>query len=310
MYGSNMVRSRRRKKRLPLLIVLVFFAALGGVFLLRSPVLIVADPSFNQLYGPLRLTLQGIKASLELFRRVVPVTIAESAGPDLAALAVEGKSKSPWAVFFPFRYLEGAKFYKENHLKVPVLVTGAENQNPQEDTGLTFINIDTALDLYRAGSCAALLAGEKKVLFFNDGNLKPEYMEAFWQGLRDQDFSGDPVYVNVSADYSAYSEIGCVVVAGPAGKFLERNLNIPVILFSWINPALTPRSVKVVFDDSPWALAAEVLRGFSPGEGETLVSSAPVVLKDRIGEKDDFRNLQGIIKEKFQKNEKKTGPES
>ena len=305
-----MVRSRRRKKRLPLIIVLGFFAALVGVFLLRSPVLIVGDPSFNLLYGPLRLRLQEIKVSLELFRRVVPVTIAESAGPDLAALAVEGKSKSPWVVFFPNRYLEGAKFYKENHLQVPVLVTGAGNQNPQGDTGLTFISIDTALDLYRAGSCAALLAGEKKVLFLNDGILKTEYSEAFRQGLKDQDFSGDPVYVNISADYSAFSEIGCVVVTGPAGKFLDRNLNIPVILFSWINPALTPRSVKLVFDDSPWALVAEVLRGFSPGGWEILVSSAPVVIKDRIEEKNDFRNLEGIIKEKFQKNEKKTGPES
>ena len=297
-----MLDFRRIKKYSPPVIILLFLFVVGGVFWFRSPVLVVTDPSFNQLYGSLRLTLKGAVTSIEFFRRFTTVTVAESAGPDLMSLAVEGSSRTPKAVLFPFRYLAAAQFYKESHPGVPVLVVGGRNPRPREKTELSFICTDTAQDLYRAGLCAASFAGKDKgIVFFMDGVLSDANRKVFQQGLRDQGFSGDPVYLNASADYSANSNTGCVVLAGPASKFVERNLTIPVILFSWIDPGITPRSVKLIFDDSPMAMAAKILKPLPP-PGETFIASEPDALGDRMAGKKDFRNIQHLVKENYQKN--------
>ena len=278
---------------------MVLFGA-GGAFWFRSPVLVVTDSSFNQLYGPLRFYLKGIVTSLKFFRRLITVTVAESAGSDLIRLAVEGSSRLPGMVLFPYRYIQGAQQYKEAHPAIPVFVMGGGNPKPRGEAAFTFVTTDTAQDLYRAGLCAAILNGEgKSILFFTDGVLSDAYRKAFQEGLRAQGFLNDPVYANASADYSSYSSIGCVVVDGPASKFIDRNLKIPVILFSWVDPATTPRAVKLVFDDSPLALAAGVLRSLPPA-GEVLIPSEPIPLPDRIDGKKDFRNIQALIKEKFQ----------
>ena len=288
------------KRKLPLFIILFLLLAGGGVFLIRTPVLVVVDTSFSLLYGPLRLRLKSYMTSLELFRRVIPVEVAESAGSDLIALAVQGASRSPRAAFFPFRYLEGARYYKNQNPEIPVFVMGGSDSS-RAGTDLTFVSTDIAQDLYRAGLFAAYFAGnEKGILFFMDGDLSMEYRNAFRQGLKDQGFINDPYFLSVTTEYSAYSDIGCVVTAGPAAKYVERNLKIPLIVFSWVDPSLTPRSVKLVFDDSPIALAAKVLKSSEPAE-EIYVSSEPVLLFDRLEEKKDFRMISRFSKEKFEK---------
>jgi len=85
-------------------------------------------------------------------------------------------------------------------------------------------------------------------------------------------------------------------VAGPAARFLEQNLCIPVILFSWIDPARTPGAVKMLFNDSPLAQAAGALRAFSPGGGEVFLPSRARVLSGRIEERGDVRKLRGLIR--------------
>jgi hypothetical protein len=308
-----LMKSRKPKKYLPLFIVLFFFSALGGIFFLRSPVLVVTDITFYQLYGTLRFRQRGIMNSLELFRRVIPVVIAENAGPELAAFAVEGASRSARAVLFPYRYLEGARFYKDRNPDIPVLVMGVSSGSSRRgeensaDAALVFVTTDTVSDLYRAGLCAALLMGETRgALLFSDGILSEAHREAFREGLRFQGFWEAPVFADLSGDYSSFSNIGCVVVAGPAASFFERNHRIPIILFSWLDPALTPRTVKLIFDDSHWALAAEALRAFARSgaseTGEILVSSRPTVLRARIEEKNDFRKLRELSKQKIAKN--------
>ena len=298
------------KRYLPLMIVLFLLSAAGGTFYLRSPVLIVTDPSFYRLYGPVRLWTAAVKSSAELFRRVMPVFVTETAGPDLMALAVEGASRTPMAVLVPSRYLESARYYKEAHPDIPVLVVGGRNPSPAEETNLGFICTDTAGDLYRAGAAAAALAGENRgILFYYDGNLPNEYREAFRNGLLAQEFPGDVNYLNISADYASFANVGCVILTGPAAKFLERKLQIPVILFSWANPGMVPGSVKLIFDDSPWALVTGVLKDFPPPTGEIFVRSEPLFLMNKEGKK-DFRKILGINKEKSEEIVKKTGPES
>ena len=288
----------RYKKFFPLGVFVLLLLSLAGVFFLRSPVVIVTDPSFLKLYGEDRSRLKTITNSLELFRRFVPVVVDESAGARLTGIAVEQAFRSPGAVLFPYRYMEGARLYKQNHPEVPVLVIGQRDQKSpdQGEKSLRFVRTDMDLDLYRAGLCAAFLArGSSRVLFFNDGSLQFQYREAFREGLRSQGVSLDAVYLDAAADYSSYTGVGCVVVAGPAVKFLEKNLKIPIILFSWADPSMTPRTVKLIFDDSPLAVAVKAMKASS--SGEILISSQPVLFPDRIEEKNEFQKLQTLTRQ-------------
>ena len=294
----------KTKKLRYIIAALLLFVIAGGIFLLRSPVLIVTDPSFNRIYGPQRLRNRAVFVSLELFRRVRTVPVAENAASDLITIALEGVSGSPHAVLFPYRYFQAALLYREKYPQTQVLVMGGKNPPPESfpQEGVTYVRTDLAADLYRAGLSAAVLAGETAgALFFSDGILQEQYREAFRQGLRAQDFLTDPVFLASHIDHVNYSDIGSVVVAGPAVNFLERELDIPVILFSWIDPALTPRSVKIIFDDSPLALAARALEVFPPPSGEILVASRPEVLSGRLERRRDIRKLQRFIKEKPEK---------
>ncbi|MCL2069966.1 MAG: hypothetical protein FWH19_03140 [Treponema sp.] len=287
----------RKKILLPLSAVLLVIFSIGAVFFLRSPLLIVTDSSFLTIYGPERLNQRRIQTSRALLRRVVPVLVSESAGPELVAFAVEGVNRRPWAVLFPQRYHWGASIYKENHPRVPVVLAGSPAG--QDESGLSFLRTDTAMDLYRAGLCVPFFAAEQDLLFFSEGLLGEDHRQAFLTGLRSQDYSGEPIYASTYMDYQSYEGIGAVIMAGPAVTFLQRNLDIPVILFSWVDPAMSPRAVKIIFDDSPWALAAGAFRRLpSPGE-EILVSSIPMLIEDRIDEKRDFRKLRRLLKEKY-----------
>jgi len=317
-----MLRLRWKKIKIALLVILFFVLVTGLAFLLRSPVLIVSDESFDRLYGHARLRQQRMRVSMELFRRVIPVSVAETAGDDLITIAIEGAASSPGMVLFPYRYLEGANYYREKYPDVPVFIIGSER--PRNAGPLVFVKTNVEEDTYRAGFCAALLAGDKRVLFIGEGNVNNYYWEIFRQALIGQDHDKNPVYINVSADYSSYDDVGCVVIAGPAAKYLEKNLNIPIILFSWVDPSLTPRSVKIIFDDSVWALAADVLKKYtspeysaeaaSAGENpensdsaqayDILIPSKPLVIPGRMEEKRDFRRIQRIIKENSKKSKK------
>jgi hypothetical protein len=282
---------------LPLSAVLLVLFFLGAVFFLRPPLLIVTDSSFLTIYKQERLNQRRIDTSRALFRRVVPVFVSESAGPDLVALAVEGVNKRPWAVFFPSRYQWGASIYKENHPRVPVLVAGGYMGHDERE--LSLVRTDTALDLYRAGLCASFFAGDGELLFLSEGFLLEEQRQAFLAGLETQGYGGEPIFTSVYTDHHSYEEVGAAIVSGPAVTFFQRNLDIPVILFSWVDPALSPRAVKIIFDDSPWALAAGAFRRHpSPGE-EILVPSIPMLIGDRINEKRDFRKLNRLLKEKY-----------
>jgi len=135
------------------------------------------------------------------------------------------------------------------------------------------------------------------VLFFAEGALQERYQEAFQEGLLSQGFSGSPVFQAAYMEDLSYEGIGSAILASPALAFLERDPNIPVILFSWIDPALTPRSVRIVFDDSPLAVAAEAVRAFPSASGEIFVPSRPAVLSGRIEERSDSRKLRGLMRQ-------------
>ena len=294
-----MLEINRKKLILFFALCSLLFIIPIAVYMSRSPVLIVTDASFYQLYGSQRIKQQRQKTSRQLFRRFIPVYVAESAGPDLVAIAAGEAFDRPHAVIFPHRYQEGAAIYSENHPEVQVFVFGGLRSEDNEP----FIRVrtDTVLDLYRAGLGAALLAEDKGVLFISEGSLADEYREAFQAGLRDGGFLDDPVYIGLFTYYMAYDLKGCVVAAGPASYYFEASYNIPTILFSWANPGLSPNIVKLIFNDSSWALAARALKTRLPAQGDMFLGSEPMVLKDRMDRR-TYRMLNRFTRANFQAN--------
>jgi hypothetical protein len=320
-YGLVMLEKFRESgdkgKLLLLSIIFAFvlvFGAIAGVFFYRLPVLIVTDSSFMAVYGSRPLKAIESRLSIKLFRRLIPVYVDENAGPDIISFAVEDAFQAPLAVFFPHRYIEGADYYKENHPDIPVYVASGRNQRSTATKALFFVRTDIKTDLYRAGLCAALLAGEESIIFVSNGTVPDENKDAYSEGLRAQGYTGTPVYRNANYNFSSGGDLGCAVIMGQAGDFFVKRPTTPVILFSWSDPGIITRSVKVIFDDSPYALAYKGYslitsvngKGNEKGEGEMArggeihISSVPTVFKDRIEKKEDFLMLENFVKREFQ----------
>jgi len=279
--------------------VVLIIGVTAGVFFSRPPVLIVTDFSFSALYGPERLRQRQREIQISLFRRVIPVVVSEHAGPDMISIAVAEASSAPWAVLFPYRYLAGARNFRSGNPETTVMVMGGRNRMPEglEEEGIVFVRTDTVTDIYRAGASAAFFADEEDIIIFDDNLLPAESRESLNGLLEDRGFPGELLFRTQHVHIPSFDGIGSIIVTGPAPRALEQSLNIPKILFSWIDPAFTPRTVKLVFDDSPWALAAAALR--AEGEGEILIPSVPIALSDRIYERNDFRKLEDIVQEIF-----------
>ncbi|MDR1325901.1 MAG: hypothetical protein LBK00_07700 [Treponema sp.] len=264
------------------------------MFLLRAPVLLVTDAPFDALYGRTRALLKRAETSLRLFRRVRPVSISIDTSSDIVAFTVEAAAQSPYLVLFPYRYLEGARRYAEAFPETPVFVLGGRSR--EVDTGpLDFVSTDSVTDFYRAGLCAALIALDVQqvageILLFQGDPIPVEWSAAFLAGLREKGFEREPKYLSVTEDYSDTQNVVCVVMSGQATTFLEQNLNIPVILFSWVDPVLTSQAVTVIFDDSPWALLIRVARMM--GKEGTSLPSEMVFPAERMADRKMLQQMR------------------
>ena len=287
----------RSKRVIPLSILLV----LGLVFYFRSPVLIITDASFGSLYGQRRLWFRNAKTSLELFRRVIPVMVYENTGSSQIALAASYASSSPRAVIFPYRYMDAAILYKEMFPESETIIMGGRNTFPGEEhlNDLYYVQSHTELDLYRAALYAAELCQDKDVLLISSDQIPDVYREAFMLGLNNQGFTASVIYSEQGRELPSLSNIGCIVLLGSPAAFLIDDLRIPVILFSWINPVNTPRSVKLIFDDSPWALAREILNSDMVEGEEIMLPSSPLLLLNRMEKILEFFEISPLLKENF-----------
>jgi hypothetical protein len=157
---------------------------------------------------------------------------------------------------------------------------------------------DTVLDFYRAGITAALVAEREKaiILVFHDETLGFAEQKAFSEGLKAGERAGEPVFINSTADYYNWSDVACTVVCGTALRFFERNLTSPALLFSWVDPEMTPRPVKVIFDDSPWALAVSAVKAMETGKGGPLPSEF-IVPAGRVADKVLAEKLRALALE-------------
>ena len=250
--------------------------------MIRPPVLIVTDPSFSLLYGVSRAALRQVYLSVKFFRPVIQVQVSVNAGPEIIITAVDEVSRIPNAVIFQNLFINAAGRYKDENPDIPVIILEGRNlANNNYSRDFIAVNTDVEADYYRAGICAAYLSGgDGRILVYYDEIPNNALREAFKAGLDLRGFTGNPVYLEAGADYTAWQEIACAVIIGPAARFFEANRKIPVILFSWIDPEMTPGNVRIIFDDSPWALAAGALEmaGNVPENREKLTLPSELVI--------------------------------
>jgi hypothetical protein len=263
-------------------LVLVGVLALAtAVFLCRRPVILVHDRAFNLLYGEKRSRSRQAALSAALFRPVRTVTLAEGAGPDLAAQAAASRSRRPYGVFFPYRYREGARRYLRDRPGAPVAVLGgrpADSRGRAEKTGEgaepLWLYTDTLTDMYRAGAFAAVLAGTGVPALYRDGLTEAE-TTAFSRGLTDQGWAGSPVF------FGPVRSAACVVLGGRGDDYFQEESEAPLVLFTWTDPALIPRTAAAVFDDSPWAQLEAGLEMLKKGEGSPIPSEITVFIRTK-----------------------------
>ncbi|MFP3043344.1 hypothetical protein LQZ19_16140 [Treponema primitia] len=293
---------RKHRRIVIIILVILGILALGPIlYMFRSPVLIVVDDEFIGLYGLHRSWVKQIETSLKLFRQIKVVRVADGASPDVVAFAAAEAAARPYAALFPFRYRQGAQRYVEESPGIPVGVFGGGLQTRStEDDGLVFITTDKIRDLYRAGRCAAIFARSNGggILFFTGDLVDWNDKDAFLRGLRDQGFDNSPIFVDKGEEYTLSQGLSCIIMARAAENYPEDGSSVPMILFSWVDPGVTAREIKLIFDDSPWALATEAAKTLHRGGEARTVPSEILVLQDRIGDAGVLRDIKKIVKGK------------
>ncbi|MDR3336863.1 MAG: hypothetical protein LBT16_06630 [Treponema sp.] len=294
---------------LGVLIILILTGA--RLFFSRPPVLVVSDLSIEGIYGPSRLFLKQAELSLKLRRPVRNVRVSNDAGEDVVVFTIESASENPFCVLFPYHYNREARRYAREYPGVPVgiLVNRYPDIFPPEEGTVTILATDPVLDFYRAGRCAAILAqaglpgaatGETAegapsrgdIQVFYDDPIPASAQEAFKQGLEEEGYEFFPLYLSGASDYQAADSVSCAVIYGSAAGFLEKNPRIPVVLFSWIDPANTPNIVKVIADDSPWTLAIPAVKIITGEEDNKEIPSVLTVFNRRLGEKERAKKIK------------------
>jgi hypothetical protein len=265
--------------------------AFAGIFIfVREPVILVSDASFRMLYGEKRFFIDKWITALRIFRPVKTVIVAEGAGPDLVALAAKTAAKNPRAVFFSYRHYDGALRYVRDYPDMPAAVLAGRKKPPGggEKPFPLWITADIGTNIYRAGLCAAAtvyVPGEITpsggIVMYHDGDFAGERekrafrqgIDDFWKGITGAAYRGKLDYVN-SRNYMDppampeneqflslnWETTACVVIEDHGGGFFRANAQeIPLIVFTWMDPAFLPGETVMVFDDSPWAILPQAL---------------------------------------------------
>jgi len=71
---------------------------------------------------------------------------------------------------------------------------------------------------------------------------------------------------------------------------------MPVILFTWLDPAMTSNTVIVTFDDSVWTLAVPASQMAVQQQTEGKIPSTPLIFSAKIADNRIFRLLKKSAK--------------
>jgi hypothetical protein len=312
-------------KRIILLVSLSLLAAglatPALVFFTRPPVLVVTNVSFAELYGAERMRRQGRSASLDLFRPVKPVVVADDAAPDVLAIAVSAAAKKPFCVLFPYIQVETARRYHEEFPQIPVVVfSGRAGTSglPPADGVLCVYGTDRGTDMYRAGLMAGIIGAAvrnaaqiaadeasemnenerilRDVLLLQDRSLTGAETDRFSDGVMEEDPESGVIFVRNAAEVPGPERITCAVISGGGNDYIEKNPKIPIILFTWTDPSFVSDEVAVIFDDSPWALAVPAVRMAVVKLAEGKIPSKPLILRGGVADKSISKRLKNSAK--------------
>jgi hypothetical protein len=293
-----------------ILAVLAVPAAAALVFFARSPVLMVSDAQFAALYGINREKKERLLASITLFRSVKSVAIADGASPDIVAATIAGVAEKPYCVLFPGYYLSAAAHYHEEFPEIPVVLfagNAAARGLPEPDDFLSICRIDTGTDLYRAGLMAGILgkkndSGEQEehegmsVVLWQHRSLPETERALFTGGVYEVSPDLGVVFARNASDIPNAAGLSCVALGSIGAEYFDKNFRVPLILFTWLDPDLTPKEAAVIFDDSPWALAVPSVRLALQNGGEIKIPSKPLIFSDKVADNGIFRILKGAAK--------------
>jgi len=249
------------------------------IFNLRSPILVLTEQSFVNLYGAKRIRNEAFRVSFAFFRPVKTVEIAGDAGEDIVPHAIAEVSGKPYCVVFPFRFSRSATAYSEQNPAVPVIILEGRHQYRRLVPGLFVYKTDIEADFYRAGLAAAIMTtvyqGNVAVIMeprqfsaFRD-TARP----AFSRGMEEKGSTRETLFFHSLSEVPQSGEYACVMLAGTGSDYFDRKTGVPVIMYSWLDTSLVPMNTALVFDDSPWAQLRDAVSLFSAGEEQGTIKS-------------------------------------
>ncbi|MDR0502887.1 MAG: hypothetical protein LBH16_06140 [Treponema sp.] len=304
------------KKKIIKLAILVSlalaFAIPFVVFMVRAPVLIVSDQSFIMFYGTPRIRRQSIQSSLSFFRQFKTVAIADDAGDDILQYAIAEVSQRPYCVLFPLRYARGARIYREQNPQIPVIllegrftetanrISAAINNNPDD---YFIYKTDIESDFHIMGLTAAILDGEKngRILVYLESHIQAKARESISRALNEAEKPLRTTYYTSYSQTQRISNLSSVILAGVGAEYFDRNAGIPIICQTWVDPALLPVEVVLVFDDSPWNQAAEAVRMAAAGIKTGVIPSNCVILPGKDIDNETLQKIKNLCKIKKMK---------
>jgi len=277
-----------------------------SAFFVRSPVLIVTELSFAELYGKKRLHTEIAHSSLVLFRRVKSVAVADDAGDDIIQTIVEKASSKPLCVIFPLRFARVARSYREKKPEIPVVLLEGryiEGENPSYfaiggNTEDYFIyKTDISTDFYQAGLAAAIIDGEKneRIAVFIESDIQSGANDALAKAFYDAKKPLQTSFFTSFSQFSGSQNISCVISTGVGAEYMEKNEEIPVIFFTWIAPELIPADVALIFNDSPWVQAVPAVRMVKAGMKKGQIPSKILFSNSLKADRGAYRKLRKIL---------------
>jgi len=293
-------------KPLAAAIIIIALAVAALVFYGRSPVLVVTDAPFIELYGKVRLRRRQIASSFALFRRVKPVITADGASPDILVAAISESGRHPYCVVFP-AYLAPAagRFHQQFPETRAVVLIGYNSSSdlPPPDGVLCVYRTDLESDLYRAGLFAGLLGLKKSspdakrtCFLLQDSYIQAAEREVFSRGLRESDPGAVARFVNSALDMPGPEGISCVVLTRSGAEYLEENAKTPLILFTWLDPSMLPAETAAVFDDSTWTLVVPAVRMAVSSQAEGKIPSKPLFFSGETADNGIGQSLKRLAK--------------
>jgi hypothetical protein len=310
-----------RHLRLWIALALLFAAVAvpAIIFFARPPVLVVTDVPFVALYGTKRLKRQQLVTSLTMFRQVKPVLIADGASPDILIFAITEASSHPLCVLFPRSQAQAAQRYHEQFPEIlTVLFSGVASLSglPSPDGILCVYSTDRETDLYRAGIFAGVLATgvgtgnselgkvdeeaaqkldtSRTYAFWQDRYVQSAGRDLFLRGVKEEDPESDVVFASYAAQMPDVNKTSCAIITSAGAEYFADNPKMPIILFSWMDPAFAAREVIIIFDDSHWAMVVPAVQMAIGGQESGKIPSNPLILPERISEKNIVQILKKI----------------